>query len=71
MICINCNNMWDEAMEHYVFQKHCNQVFFYPYVLDRDWWFLLRHGPRLKYIFKKNNAIMPSEENNQSDDNIG
>jgi hypothetical protein len=36
LICINSRKIWDEAKEPYVFPKHCNQVFFYPYVLDRD-----------------------------------
>ena len=52
LICINSRKMWDEA-EPYVFPKHCNQVFFYPYVLDRDWWFVLRRDPRSKHIFEK------------------
>ena len=60
----------DEAKEPYVFPKHCNQVFFYPKVLDRDWWFVLTHDPRSKHIFENNNVIMPSsEEDNQGDDN--
>jgi hypothetical protein len=42
-----------ESKEPYVFQKHCNQVFFYPDVLDGDWWFVLRHDPRSKHIFEK------------------
>ena len=46
-----------------------NQVFFYPDVLDRDWWFVLRHNPRSKHIFENNNVIMPSEEDNEGDDN--
>ena len=37
LICINCRKMRDEAKELYVFNKHCNQVLFYPDVLDRDW----------------------------------
>ena len=60
--------MWDEAEERYVFQKHCNQVFFYPYVLDRDWWFVLRHDPRPKHIFEYNNVIIPSKEDNEGDE---
>ena len=53
--------MWDEAKEPYVLPKHCNQVFFYPDVLDRDWWFRLTHDPRSKHIFEKNSVIMPCE----------
>ena len=37
LICINSRKMWDEAKEPYFFPKHCNQVFFYPDVLDMDW----------------------------------
>ena len=37
LICINSRKMWDEAKDPYVFPKHCNHVYFYPYVLDRDW----------------------------------
>ena len=60
-ICINSKKMWGEAKESYVSPKHCNQVFFYPDVLDRDWWFVLRHDPRSKHIFEHNSFIMPSE----------
>ena len=60
--------MWDEAKEPYVFPKHYNQVFFYPDVLDRDWWFVLRQDPRSKHIFENNNVIMPNEmEDNEGD----
>ena len=53
LICINSRKIWDEAKEPYVFHKHCKQVFFHPNVLDRDWWFVLRHNHRLKHIFEK------------------
>ena len=59
--CINSRKMWNEDEEPYVFPKHWNQVFFYPDVLDRDWWFVLGHEPRSKHIFEKNSVIMPSE----------
>ena len=36
LICINSRKMRDENKEPYVFPKHCNQVFFYRDVLDRD-----------------------------------
>ena len=49
--------------------KHCNHVFFYPDVLDRDWWFVLRHDPRSKNICENNNVIMPRKEDNEGDDN--
>ena len=45
LIYINSREMWDECKYPYVFPKDCNQMFFYPYVLDRDWWFILRHDP--------------------------
>jgi hypothetical protein len=64
IICINSKKMWDENKEPYVFPKHYNQVFFYPDVLDRDWWFILRHDLRSKHIFENNNVIMPSKEDN-------
>ena len=67
LICIKSRNMWDESKELYVLPKHCNQVFFYPDVLDRDWWFILRHNCRSKHIFENNGAIMPREEDNQGD----
>jgi hypothetical protein len=46
-----------------------NQVFFYPDVLDRNSWFVLRHNPISKHIFENNNVIMLSEEDNEGDDN--
>lgn len=61
MICINSRKMWDEAKEPYVLSKHCNKVFFYWDVLDRNWWFVLRHDPRSKHIFYNNSVIMPSK----------
>jgi hypothetical protein len=61
--------MWLETEEPYVFQKHYNQVFFYPNVLDGDWWFILRHDLRSKHIFENNNVIIPSKEDNHSDGN--
>ena len=68
MICINSRKMWDKAKEPYVFPKHYNQVFFYPDVLDRDWWFVLTHDPRSKHIFENNSVIMPCElEDNEGD----
>ena len=69
MICINSKKMWGEAKKLYIFPKHCNQVFFNPDVLDRDWWFVLRHDPRSKHIFENNSVNMPSEEDNEGDDN--
>ena len=41
---------------------------FYPYVMDRDWWFILGHNLRSKNIFE-NNIIIPSEEDNQGNGN--
>jgi hypothetical protein len=61
--------MWDEAKKPYVFPKNCNHVFFYPDVLDKDWWFVLRHNPRTKHISYNNNVIMSREEHNEGDDN--
>ena len=46
LICINSKKMLVEMKEPYVFPKDCNQVFFYRDVLDKDWWFVLRHDPR-------------------------
>jgi hypothetical protein len=69
IICINSKKMWVETKEPYVFPKHCNQVFFYLYVLDGDWWFVLRHDPISKHIFENNNVIMSSKEDNQGDGN--
>jgi hypothetical protein len=34
IICINSRKMWVEIKESYVFSKHCNQVYFYPDLLD-------------------------------------
>ena len=52
LICINSRNMFDESKDPYVFPKQCNQVLFYPNVLDRDWWFILRHDPRSNMFLK-------------------
>ena len=38
-------------------------------VLDRDWWFVLKHDPISKHIFENNNVIMQGEQDNQGDDN--
>jgi hypothetical protein len=51
-------------------QNTATKCFFYPDVLDKDWWFVLRHDPRSKHIFENNNVIMPSEEDNEGDDDI-
>ena len=69
LICINYKKMLVEIKEPYIFPKDCNQVFFYPDVLDRDWWFILRHDPRSKHIFVNNNVVMPNDEDNQGDGN--
>ena len=37
LICINSKKMLVETKEPYVLPKHCNQVFFSTYGLDRDW----------------------------------
>ena len=52
-----------------VYPKRCNQVCFYLDVLDRDWWFLLRHEPRSKHLFENNNVSIPRNEGNQGDSN--
>jgi hypothetical protein len=52
--------MWNEKKEPYV-RTHKPSVF-YPYVLDRDSWFILRHDLRSKHLFENKNVIMPSEE---------
>ena len=44
--------MWDENKEPYVYTKHHNHFFFYPDVLDRDWWFILGHDTRSKHLFE-------------------
>ena len=59
--------MWDEFKEPYVFPKHYNQVFFYLDVLDKYWWFILRHDLRYKHVFENNNVIMPTKEDNKVD----
>jgi len=69
LISINSIEMCHEVREPYVFPKHYNHVFVYPDVLDKDWWFVLRHNLRSKHIFENNNVIVPSEEYNQGDDN--
>ena len=61
--------MWDKSKEPYVFPKHCNQVLFYPDVLDRYWWFILRHDPISNNVFKNNNVNMPTKEDNEGDGN--
>ena len=61
--------MWGESKEPYVFPKHCNKLFFYPYVLDRDWWFILIQDPISKHVCEKNNAIMPTKEDIEGNEN--
>ena len=68
-ICINSRNMSDEINDPYVFPKHFNQVLFYPYVLDEDWWFILRQKHKSKHVFKNNNVNMPTKEDNEGDGN--
>jgi hypothetical protein len=58
-----------ESKEPYVFPKHCNQVFFYPNLLNEDWRFILRHDLRYKHIFENNIVTMTSEEDNPGDGN--
>ena len=69
LICINSKNMLAETKEPYVFQKHCNHVFFHPCVLDWDWWFALRHDPISKHLFDNNSVVMPNDEDNKGDGN--
>ena len=68
LIWINSKKTWDKK-EPYVYPNHYNEVFFYTYVLDRDWWFVLRHDPTSKHLFENNSVIMPSEEDNLGDGN--
>ena len=44
-------------------------MLFYPYVLDKDWWFILRHDPIFKHVFENNNVSMPIGEDNEGDGN--
>ena len=62
IICIKSKKMLAKTNEPYVFPKHCNEVFFYPDVLDRDWWFILRHDSISKHIFDNNNVVIPNHE---------
>ena len=53
-----------------MFSQNTTTRFFYLDVLDRDWWFVLRHNPRSKHVSENNSVIMPSgEEDNQGDEN--
>ena len=61
--------MLDETKEPYVFPKHCNEGFFHQDVLDRDWWFVLRHDPRSKYLFDNKSFVIPNDEDNHGDGN--
>ena len=61
--------MLEEIKEPYVFPKNCNQVLFYPYVLDEYWWFILRQKHKSKHVFKNNSVSMPIEEDNVGDGN--
>ena len=70
LICINSKNMWDEKKKLYVYQKHCKQVLFYPYILDIDWWLIqIIHYLTSKHIFENNNVIIPNEEDNLNNGN--
>jgi hypothetical protein len=45
------------------------KCFFNPNVLERDWWFILRHNMRSKHVFENDIVIIPIEEDNQGDNN--
>jgi hypothetical protein len=66
---MNSKIMWDKKRKPYVFPTHYNRVCFYLDVLDRKWWFVLRHGLTSQHVFENNNAIMPSKEYNSGDGN--
>ena len=68
-ICINSRNMWDEINDPYVLPQHFNQVLFYPYVLDIDWYLILRHTPRSKHIFENHSVSMATKKDSKGDDN--
>jgi hypothetical protein len=52
------------------FSRNTQPSVFYPNVLDKDWWFTVRHDTRSKYSFENNNIInMSSEKDNQGDGN--
>jgi hypothetical protein len=70
LICINSKRNWVESKEPYVFPKRCNKVSFYLDVLDGDWWYVLRHDLRSKYLFENNNVTIPSKGDNQGNDNF-
>jgi hypothetical protein len=38
-------------------------------MLDRDWWFILRHDMRPKHHFWNNNVVIPNDEDNKGDGN--
>ena len=38
-------------------------------IVDTDWRFILRYDCRSQHDFENNNAIIPSEEDNQNDGN--
>ena len=57
LICINSRKMCDESKETYVFPKHCNQVFFYLDMLDKDCWLILIHDPRSTHVFVETISI--------------
>lgn len=57
---------WDTFDRNNVNEDHDNGLICINRdVLDNDWWFVLRHDPRSKHIFKNNSVIMPSEEDIQ------
>ena len=51
LIHIKFEEMLLETKDPYSFPKHCNLTYFYPGVLDKDWWFVQRHDLRSKHIF--------------------
>ena len=52
-----------------MFSQNIATKCFYPDVLDRDCWFVLRHDPRSKHLFENNNVVMSNDEDNQGDGN--
>ena len=44
-------------------------MFFYLDELHKYWWFILRHEPRSKHVFEKNNTILQTDEDNEGDEN--
>ena len=46
-------------LKSFMFSQTTTTMFFYPNVLDRNWWFILKRDLRSKHIFENKHVIIP------------